>query len=442
MFRTLLATAVACALAANAAADDWPQWMGPHRDGDYAEEGVVDRIPEDGLPIKWRVPIAGGYGGPSVVGDRVYVMDYVVSEGTPRNDPGARVELKGTERVHCLDAGSGETVWKHEYASPYDVSYPTGPRCTPTVADGVVYTLGTQGDLMALAADTGDVKWQVNLADDLGAPVPQWGFAGHPLVVGDVVVTMVGGDGQGVVAFGKADGKVRWKALSSSGAGYAPPVLTDAGGETQLIAFVPGQVAGLDPADGSVYWTVPFKVDYEMSVAAPVRDGDRLFVAGYRAKSKMLRLGADAPTAEVLWEGDNRNSLSTGTSGPVFHDGVVYGSDAVTGQFTAVHAENGDKLWETFEPVRPEEERRLNHGTAFVTRHAPSGRYLIFGETGLLTLADLDRDGYTGLGQMQVVEPTADAFGRLVVWSHPAYAGRTAYVRNDKEIVAVDLSAR
>jgi hypothetical protein len=125
---------------------------------------------------------------------------------------------------------------------------------------------------------------------------------------------------------------------------------------------------------------------------------------------------------------------------PLIHDGVIYGSDEGTGAMIAARLSDGERLWTTYEPVRPGNERRIGAGTAFVTRHAPTGRYWLFGETGVLTLAEMDDQSFRSRGQMQVVEPTQSAFGRKVIWSHPAYANKTAYIRNDKELVAVDLA--
>ncbi len=147
-----------------ARADDWPQWMGPRRDGIWRETGLVESLPAAGLPVKWRVPVNGGYSGPAVVGGRVYLMDYERPEGDLANSPNDRSEVAGRERVLCFDAGTGELVWKHEYDCPYAISYASGPRCTPTVADGKVYALGAEGNLTCLDAETGKAvrTWTFN----------------------------------------------------------------------------------------------------------------------------------------------------------------------------------------------------------------------------------------------------------------------------------------
>src|SRR5688572_19133463 len=113
-------------------ASDWPQWMGPNRDDVWADTGVVDRFPPGGLTFVWRKPIHGGFAGPAVVAGRVYVTDYARSAGDDKPAPTKRNELNGKERVLCLDATTGQEIWKHEYDCNYAISYPAGPRCTPT----------------------------------------------------------------------------------------------------------------------------------------------------------------------------------------------------------------------------------------------------------------------------------------------------------------------
>src|SRR6476659_10444567 len=137
----LFAVLLSLTLAAPSLADDWPQWLGPKRDGIWRETGILDKFPDGGPTVRWRVPLSGGYAGPAVAGGRVYVMDYVRTEGDAKPNPNARSEVKGKERVLCLSTADGKEIWKHEYDCPYRISYATGPRCTPTVDGDKVYTL-------------------------------------------------------------------------------------------------------------------------------------------------------------------------------------------------------------------------------------------------------------------------------------------------------------
>ncbi len=421
-----------------AIADDWVQWMGPNRDGVYHESGLVDIIPESGLQIKWRTPINGGYAGPAVSEGKVFVFDYLLEAGKPFNRPDQRANLQGRERIIALKESDGQVIWSHDYECPYSISYPAGPRCTPTVDGDRVYILGSEGDLRCLKTTDGELVWQKNLKKDFSAEVPIWGFSAHPLIDGDLLYTMVGGTGQGVVAFDKMTGEVKWKALDCN-AGYCPPTIIEHGGLRQLIIYQPQAVVSMNPADGKEYWSIPLEPRYDMSICRPMLDGDYLYASGIGNQSVMIQLDPEEPEAKEIWRGNPRNSIFGANATPLFVDGVLYGSDCQVGKFFAVDAKDGGRLWETFDATRPDEDRRINHGTAFVTRLGNSNRYLIMSEVGDLILAELTRDQYKSLGRFHVLEPTGECFGRKVVWSHPAYANRTAYVRNDKEIVAVSL---
>lgn len=437
--RPFLILSVATAMVSSVTADDWSGWMGSSRDGVYRETGIIDEVPEDGLNVKWRKPIAGGYAGPAAADGRVFVFDYQKESGEAFNNPGQRANLKGKERLTAFDAVSGDQLWQHSYDCPYSISYPAGPRCTPTVDGQFVYILGSEGDLQCLRTDDGDVVWSRSLKRDLGAEVPIWGFAAHPLVDGDLLYTMVGGSGQGIVAFDKKTGEVRWKALEAK-AGYCPPSIIQAGGTRQLIVFHPEAIESLNPADGSKYWSIPIKPSYEMSIARPVVDGNLMFASSIHNEAVLIELDSDKPSASERWRGEPKGAVHSGNSTPLFVDGVIYGTDCNEGSLIAVSSQDGSRLWETFEATKPGEQRFIKHGTAFITRIGDTDRYFVMSETGDLQVARMTADGYEDLGRFHVLEPTAECFGRNVVWSHPAYANRTAYVRNDKEIVAVDLA--
>lgn len=432
-------TGIALMLASAGMADDWPGWMGPSRDGVLREGGIVRAISDDGLPVKWRIPIAGGYAGPAVANGSVYLFDYLKRDGEAFNNPGQRASLSGQERLLVLDAATGVEKWRHEYECAYSISYPAGPRCTPTVDDDRVYTLGSEGDLRCLDTNRGELIWSRSLKRDFAAEVPIWGFSAHPLVDGDLLYTMVGGDRQGIVAFDKMTGEVRWKNLDTA-AGYCPPTIIEHGGARQLIVFHPMGIHGLDPVTGRVYWNVPMSPMYEMSINQPVIAGDLMYVSGIRTESVMLRLNNDRPDVTEVWRGEPKQAVYTANSTPQFVDGVVYGTDCNEGCLIAMDATTGERLWTTFEATRPDVKRFIKHGTAFLTRMGSTNDYLIFNELGDLLIANMTASGFESKGRFHVLEPTNEAFGRDVVWSHPAYADKTAFIRNDAEIVAVDLS--
>ena len=446
----LLVTSIPAVLIAMAAparvalGDDWPQWMGPGRDGVWREKGIVKSIPAAGLPIRWRVDVKGGYSGPAVAAGRVYFQDYDRREGDLANAPNDRTVLAGRERVLCLDAATGALVWKHEYDCPYAISYASGPRCTPTVAGDKVYTLGAEGNLFCLEAATGRVEWSKDFKKDYQAPTPLWGFCGHPLVDGDRLYCLVGGEGSVAVAFDRHTGREVWRAISASEAGYCPPTRIEASGQRQRLIWDADNLNALEPATGKVLWSQPLKPAYGMSIMAPrVADTPRgrvLFASGIGRVGALFTLAADKPGASVAWRGDPKSAVYCANSTPFIEGDTLYGCDCETGFLTAVDLATGKRLWETGEPTLGS--RRGRHGTAFLVREgtAASGRTWLFSETGELILARLSPQGYEEQGRTKLLDPTNECFGREVVWSHPAFANRCIFVRNDRELVCGSLA--
>jgi outer membrane protein assembly factor BamB len=397
----------------------------------------VDRFPEEGLPIKWRIPVGWGYAGPAVANGKVYLMDYDCREGTSTNNPGGRDRLQGTEAVKCFDATDGSLIWKHEYDRPYYLSFANGPRCTPTVDEDRVYALGAEGNLWCLDADSGKVIWSKDFVKDYDAKTAIWGVAAHPLVDGDRLFCVVGGEGSVAVAFDKHRGKELWRALTANEPGYCPPSLIEHAGKRQLLIWHSDSVNALDPTTGKKIWTVPIKPNYAMSIAAPQKLGSKLFVSGY-GQAALLELSSDGTKAEFAWRGRPKQAIFSGNVTPVLEADVAYGCDINPGMLAAMRLTDGTRLWETLAPTTGGE-RRVRYGTAFLTRH--QDRFFIFSETGDLILAKLSPAGYDEISRFHVVDPSHKVFGRDVVWSHPAYANKSALIRNDNELVCVDLAA-
>ena len=420
-------------------ADDWPEWLGPNRQSVWQEDGIVQRFPTEGLEVKWRVPVGFGYSGPAVANNRVYITDYVMTSGEVSNNPGGRDELTGQERVLCFSANTGKVLWKHTYTRPYALSYPKGPRCVPTVVDGKVYTLGAEGDLFCLHAESGKVIWSKQLQTEYHTPSPIWGFCAHPLVVGETLYCLVGGEGSVAVAFNKDTGEERWRALSASTAGYCPPTWLQYDGVEQLLIWHPESLNRLDPETGKVIWSVPLKPSYEMSIAIPRVAGDLLFASGIGNVGALFQMQAGHQAPEVVWRGTPKTAIYSSNSTPFLENDVMYGSDCQIGSLMAVRLKDGERLWETFEATS-QTDRRASHGTAYLVKHET--RFFIFTETGDLVLANLTPKAYTEISRFHVLEPTNDCFGRAVVWSHPAFAERSVFARNDQELVCVDLAAK
>jgi outer membrane protein assembly factor BamB len=428
---------------ATARADDWPQWLGPQRDGIWRETGIVQRFPVGGPPVRWRKPIGSGYTGPAVANGKVYIMDRQLATGA-RNpaDPFERSSIPGTERVLCLDERTGEQLWKHEYPASYTISYPGGPRVTPAISDGRVYTLGAEGHLFCLDADKGGVRWSHDLTKVYSMKTPLWGFSGHPLVDGDKLICLVGGEGSVAVAFDKKTGKELWRNLTAKEPGYAPPTMIEAAGKRQLIIWHPESVNALDPETGKLLWTVPCSARSGMSIPTPRQSGDQLFLSSFYNGSLMLRLSTNAPGATPVWQSAKVSEMDTDMlhavmNTPLIEDGHIYGVCSY-GQLRCLKADTGERVWETL-VATTRDGKPVRWGNAFLVKNGD--RYFLFNEKGDLIIAKLSPKGYEEISRAQLLEPTSDAAGRSVVWSHPAFANRQMFARNDKEIICVNLAA-
>jgi outer membrane protein assembly factor BamB len=418
-----------------ASADDWPQWMGPGRDNVWREAGIVERFPAGGPKILWTAPVAGGYSGPAVAAGRLVVTDYVTADDVKVANF-ERKQFSGVERVLCLDEATGREIWKHEYPVKYTMSYPAGPRCTPIIHQGKVYTLGGEGHLICFDLNGGEVVWQKDLVQQYNTKTALWGYASHPLIDGQKLICLAGGEGSHVVAFDKDTGEELWRALTSPEQGYSPPTMVQAGGKRQLILLRPNAVTSVDPETGREYWSFPYEATSGSIIMSPIKAGEFLYAGGYSNKNLLLKLASDRPAAEVQWQDLPRKAVSPVNVQPILDQDVIYGFDQ-RGTFVAFEVPSGDRLWETPAPLA--EDRPLGSGTAFIVRQGD--RYWLFTEQGDLIIAQLSRDGFTELDRAHVIEPTNVAFGRDVVWSMPAFANRRAYIRNDKQCIAVELAA-
>ncbi len=284
--------------------------------------------------------------------------------------------------------------------------------------------------------------WQRDICREYECQPPRWGYSSHPLVHGDLVYTVAGGDDQVLLALDKKTGKEKWKALSSEEAGYCPPRIVKHAGVEQLLFWYPEAVVSLDPASGSTHWSVPLKPVYSISRMAPQLLGNKLFTSGPgKNVAVMLELDDQKPGVSELWRGGIDKAVYPLNAPPHMRDGVIYGVDSETSVLIAVSMDDGERLWETTAPsLAPDASKKSRHGTAFLVCHETNKQFWIFGEMGDLILAELSAEGYKQLGRQHILEPTNGAWGRKVVWTHPAFASKSVFARNDKELIRVDLS--
>lgn len=410
--------------------------------GGVARDGIVDQLPDEGLKVAWRVPIGSGYAGPAVAAGRVFVLDW-------REDPASRT-LDGMERLLVLAELTGAVLWTYEWRTSYRRlmgSYAIGPRATPTVDDNRVYVVGATGRLFCLDVVTGERIWEMDFVEGYGLSLPPWGVTSAPLVDGDRVIAIVGGEPDAlVVAFDKETGPERWRALDVvAEAGYGQPVIYEAGGARQLIVWHPTGLASLDPVTGGMYWEQAFDTTNGMTIATPVKSDRYLLITQLYHGALMMRLGADRPTAELLWKGSSNNYAPDETDGlhamtttPIVAGDHVYGVGA-HGELRGLDARTGERLW-----MSDRMTTQTSFSTAFFVRH--DDRYFVNNDDGDLILDRFTPTGYVELDRVPLIEPTSrpargHGADRLVNWVHPAYANGHVLQRNAREILRASLRA-
>jgi outer membrane protein assembly factor BamB len=406
--RAVLLVAVIWFVTVKASAADWPQFLGPKRDGTTPDE-VADRFPQAGPPAVWSKKVGHGFSGPVVAGGAVLLFHRVGDVAV----------------LDAYDAAHGKLKWSAKYPTNYrdDFGFDEGPRATPAVAGGLVYTLGAEGALACWRAEDGGKVWSVDTKAAFNADKGFFGVACSPLVEGDLVVINVGGrDGAGIVAFDRNDGKVRWKATNDE-AGYASPVAATVNEKRYVLSFTREGLVGLDPAGGAVRFTFHWRSRSHASVnaATPLVVGDTIFLsASYGTGAVLLRLQDERP--QEVWSGDD--SLSNHYATSVHHKGYLYGFDGrqeQTPRLRCVEWATGQVKWT---------EEDFGAGTLIVA----GDRLLILTEKGELVVAPATHDGFKPTARANVLQSEARA--------HAALANGMFFARDKDTLVCVDLHGR
>lgn len=410
--------------------EDWPQWRGKNRDGVWTETGLVEKFATDRLTPKWRAEIGAGYCGPTVANGRVFVMD-------------RQTKPASTERVLCFDEKTGEKVWGYEYPCNYgSVRYPAGPRASVTIHEGKAYSIGSTGHTFCFDASDGKVLWQKDLEAVYDIDMPIWGIAASPLIYENLVILHIGGRGGAcVVALDRNSGQEAWRALNDQGQ-YSAPILVEQAGQPVVICWTGDSVAGLHAPTGKVLWRYVWKPrNMPIGVATPVVEKDRVFFTSFYDGSLMLRLLIDKTEVEKVWQIAGRNeqntlALHTIISTPVFRDGYVYGVDSY-GELRCLDGATGERLWEDTTATP-----RARWSNIHFVRNGD--RYWMFNERGELIIGLLSPEGFKEISRAKLIEPTTAQLNERggVCWSHPAFANRHVFVRNDKELVCASLEAK
>src|SRR5687767_10882615 len=404
--RRLLVLGAACvALAAAAHAADWPQYLGPERNGVYRGPALAETWGAQGPRVVWRKAVGQGFSGPVVAQGRVILFHRVRNE----------------EVVEALDPKTGETQWRYAYPTSYrdDFGFDEGPRAVPVVADGVVYTFGAEGQLHAVDLAKGTKLWSEDTMRRFRVPKAFFGAAGSPLVEGGRVLANIGGVGAGIVAFEPRTGKVLWTATDHA-ASYSSAVAATIAGRRSAIFLTREGLVGLDPATGRVQFERRWRARMAASVntATPLVVGDLIFVsAEYGPGAGVLRV--EGSNLTELWSSDE--ALSNHYSTSVYRDGVLYGYHGRQefGQdLRAVDLRTGKVHWS---------QDQFRGGSVTLA----GDRLLILRESGELILAPASPSGFKPLARAQVLPATLRAF--------PALSDGFLYIRNDNTLLALDL---
>ena len=434
--------------------EDWPNWLGPNGDGSWTEEGILEEIPETGLKELWTTEINGGYSGAVISNGRLFVMDFVKSPKKPEGEeaaPANRGGPSGRERILCLDSSTGDELWQYSYETILDVSYPGGPRTSPVVDNDKLYCLGTMGQLICLSTATGEVIWEIDLADRFNTKPPIWGYAANPLIVGKQLICLAGGENAGVVSLDKLTGDLQWSNITAQEIGYAPPVMSKIAGTEQLVVWYDVAVSGLDIESGKVLWEHKFPsvkpIRPIVSIVPPHVSGNKVFLSNFYHGSALISIESDGP--KELWNTEkskgHRDDINSIMSTILLDDGCYIGV-AGNGELRCVDAETGELVWQSYRSLATTEEdpEVLPRGfkgfaSMFMTPH--EGKYWMFTDQGELILGDVTREGYFEQGRAKLLETTGTTRGRKYVWCPPAFSGGKIFVRNEKKLVCVDLRA-
>ncbi len=406
MLRLLLPTALMLSSGPVAAGADWPQLHGPARDGHSAETKLDWDWPKGGPRVAWKVDTGAGWAGPVVSGEHLILFHRVADN----------------EIVQCLNPATGKEKWKHSYPTKYrdDFGFDDGPRATPTVAGGTVFTLGPNGDFSAVELATGKKLWHRNLLADYRAGKGFFGAACSPLVMKDTVLVNVGGTGAGVVGFNVADGKEVWKS-TDDGASYSSPVAAEIDGKPAAVFLTRAGLRVIDPVGGKSLYDFPFRPRDANSVqaATPLVWKDEIFLTASYATGGVL-LSAKKGEVNEVWMNDK--SLSSQYTTPVRVGDHLYGthgrSDVGNAQLRCVGWKTGEVKWS-----------EAKFGVAALI--AVDSGLLALTEAGDLVRFDASPDGYKERARAALLtKPTRAA---------PALANGRLYARDGKQLVCVSL---
>lgn len=387
---------------------EWPQILGPARNGIYTGPEIVPSFPRSGPPQLWTRGVGAGFAGPAVSGDRLILFHRV----------------KNRETVEAMDALTGKTIWTFDYPTSYrdDFGFDEGPRAVPVIAGGRVFAHGADGMLHGIDFSTGKMLWSVDTRKVFDAPKGYFGVASSPVVDANRVLVNVGGKTGGIVAFDAASGKTLWTATSDEPS-YSAPIVADINAQHTGVFFTRTGLVAVDPASGKVLYQHRWRARMAASVnaATPIVSGDKIFLsASYGTGAVLLQVKGNAVTP--IWSGDE--SMSNHYSTSVLKDGYLYGFDGRQefGQtLRCVELATGKVMWNV---------DGFGAGTLLIA----GDTLVITRESGELAFASASPKAFRFLSRAQLLKG--------VVRAYPALANGRYYVRNESQLAAYDLLKR
>ena len=388
-------------------AGDWPQILGPQRNGIASEEKIADRWPA-GRPTKtWEANVGSGFAGPAVSG-KIAVLFH------RRGDK---------DELTAFHAETGEQIWTTSFRSTFrpGIVDDDGPRAVPTIQDGSIYAFSAQGVLYCVDLKTGKKRWERKTHEDFGADGGYFGAGSSPLIEGTLVIVIVGGDKKnaGVVAFHSETGKTAWSSVRDQ-ASYSSPVAVTLNGTRHLLCLTRLNFVSLDPLTGTERFKTPFgQRGPTVNASIPITYGDHvLLTASYGIGARWLKL-ADS-NVDVVWDDD---VLSSQYTTPILHDGAAYG---ISGR-----QDQGAPTLKCFDPVTRKEFWSTSE-IVYATLIGADGKLLVMQTDGILKVASMNRLHYNQSGSASLLPGTVRAL--------PALSNGRFFVRNEKTLACFDLS--
>jgi outer membrane protein assembly factor BamB len=463
----LILAAARAAFPAERAGQDWPRFLGPTANNISTETGLLDRWPTNGPPLLWDKAVGTGYSAPSVRGD-VLVLHH---------------RVKDDEIVEALDAARGKSIWRYSYSSrfvdPY--GYNNGPRCTPLLTSNRCYTFGAEGKLLCLELQTGKLVWQRDTSKGWEVPEAFFGVGSTPLLEGDKLIVMVGGQpNAGVVALAAATGKTLWENVGKTNwngvvtigwrtenpyawtgveksASYSTPVAAMIHGQRHLLCLMRQGLVSLNPTNGAVNFSRWFQslVNDSVNAMCPVVQDDLVLISGayYRVGAVLLRVKPDGKSFDEVWRIPRHpmardpetkawapTVLEIHWNTPVLLDGYLYafsGRNEPDATFRCVEFKTGKLMWSRDEswPGHPPRGERAQppvygRGSAILA----DGKLIVLGEGGLLGLFQPNPQHDEEICRWQV------PLLHYPCWAAPVLSRKRLYLRSEDRLVCLSLA--